>query len=165
MQQEEKTEIRFNFKNIAFSFGIVIVIIVGFLLLSVDQNNPEVNSDEIEFSMGGGGETVNELKIEDLEIGDGAEVKEGDTVSVHYTGTLTNGTKFDSSLDRDTPFEFTVGAGQVIEGWDQGLIGMKIGGKRRLTIPPELGYGERGAGDDIPPNSTLIFEIELLEIK
>lgn len=105
------------------------------------------------------------LMIEDIECGDGAEAESGDFVSVHYTGTLEDGTKFDSSLDRDQPFQFNLGAGQVIEGWDEGVVGMKVGGKRKLTIPPELGYGEAGAGGVIPPNATLIFEIELLEVE
>jgi len=104
------------------------------------------------------------LVIEDLECGDGAEATAGNSVSVHYTGTLEDGTKFDSSLDRDQPFEFNLGAGQVIAGWDEGVAGMKVGGKRKLTIPPELGYGEAGAGGVIPPNATLIFEVELLEV-
>ena len=102
------------------------------------------------------------LKIEDINVGEGPEVKEGDTVKVHYTGMLkSNGKVFDSSKERGEPFRFTVGMGNVIEGWEKGLIGMKVGGKRLLTIPPELGYGDRDMGD-IPPNSTLIFEIELL---
>jgi FKBP-type peptidyl-prolyl cis-trans isomerase FkpA len=105
------------------------------------------------------------LKYEDLKEGDGAEAKKGDHVVVHYTGWLTDGKKFDSSVDRGTPFDFKLGAGKVIKGWDEGVAGMKIGGKRKLTIPPELGYGARGAGDDIPPNATLIFEVELLKIK
>ena len=106
-----------------------------------------------------------ELKIETLKQGTGEECKNGDTVSVHYTGTLTDGTKFDSSLDRHTPFSFTLGAGQVIKGWDLGVVGMKIGEQRRLVIPSEMGYGSAGAGGGkIPANATLIFEVELLEI-
>ena len=105
-----------------------------------------------------------ELKIEDLKVGQGQEVKKGDTAQVHYLGTLINGQKFDSSYDRKQPFEFQVGAGRVIKGWDQGLLGMKISGKRKLTIPPSLGYGSQATGS-IPPNSTLIFEIELITIK
>ncbi len=104
------------------------------------------------------------LKIEELKVGDGAEAKAGDIVLVHYSGTLTNGSKFDSSYDRNEPFEFALGAGQVIEGWDKGVAGMKVGGKRKLTIAPELGYGDRAIGP-IPVNSTLIFEVELLEAK
>jgi len=105
------------------------------------------------------------LQYEDLVVGDGQEAKSGDTVSVHYTGWLTDGTKFDSSLDRGEEFEFPLGAGRVIKGWDEGVAGMKIGGKRKLTIPPELGYGDRGAGALIPPGATLIFEVELFGIK
>ena len=106
-----------------------------------------------------------QVQIEDIVVGSGPEVKKGDTITVNYTGTLADGVKFDSSLDRDQPFSVQIGVGNVIKGWDQGLIGMKVGGKRRLTIPPELGYGERGAGGVIPPNATLIFEVELLEVK
>jgi FKBP-type peptidyl-prolyl cis-trans isomerase len=105
------------------------------------------------------------LKIEDLKVGTGDSPKPGDVVSVHYTGWLENGTKFDSSVDRGEPFEFVIGQGQVIQGWDQGVMTMKEGGKRKLTIPPELGYGARGAGGVIPPNATLIFEVELLDVK
>jgi FKBP-type peptidyl-prolyl cis-trans isomerase FkpA len=102
------------------------------------------------------------LKFEDTTVGGGAVASKGQTVSVHYTGWLENGTKFDSSKDRNDPFEFKLGAGQVIRGWDEGVAGMKVGGVRRLTIPPQLGYGDRGAGGVIPPKATLIFEVELL---
>ena len=105
-----------------------------------------------------------ELKIEILEEGSGDEAENGNNVSVHYTGTLEDGTKFDSSLDRGTPFEFKLGVGQVIEGWDIGVLGMKVGEKRKLTIPSELAYGSREISGVIPSNSTLIFEIELLKV-
>ena len=107
---------------------------------------------------------MSELIIEDLVTGNGDTAKAGQYVTVHYTGWLTNGQKFDSSLDRNDPFEFRLGAGQVIRGWDQGVAGMQVGGKRKLTIPPELGYGARGAGGVIPPNATLVFEVELLAV-
>ena len=107
---------------------------------------------------------VTELKIEDLVVGTGAEARDGDTLSVHYTGWLEDGVKFDSSGDRNMPFEFVLGQGKVIQGWDKGVLGMKVGGKRKLTIPPAMGYGERGAANVIPPNATLIFEVELLDV-
>jgi len=106
-----------------------------------------------------------ELEITDIEQGDGAEAAAGHQVDVHYTGWLTDGTKFDSSLDRGQPFSFQLGGGQVIRGWDQGVAGMKVGGKRKLVIPPELGYGARGAGGVIPPDATLVFEVQLLGIR
>jgi FKBP-type peptidyl-prolyl cis-trans isomerase len=104
------------------------------------------------------------LKKEDLKVGTGAEATDGKTVEVHYTGTLTDGTKFDSSRDKGQPFTFTLGAGQVIKGWDEGVKGMREGGRRKLTVPPSLGYGEQGKGP-IPPNAVLIFDIELLKVK
>ena len=104
------------------------------------------------------------LIIEDLSVGEGAEAVVGKQVTVHYTGWLANGSKFDSSLDRNDPFDFPLGRGQVIRGWDEGVAGMKVGGKRRLTIPPEMGYGVRGAGGVIPPNATLVFDVELLAV-
>ena len=109
--------------------------------------------------------TASGLKIIDLVVGTGDVASSGQTVAVHYRGTLEDGTQFDASYDRGTPFEFPLGAGRVIKGWDEGVQGMKVGGQRKLVIPPDLGYGSRGAGRVIPPNATLIFEVELLEIK
>lgn len=109
--------------------------------------------------------TMQEFKTEDLKVGTGLEAVSGKRVTVNYKGTLVDGTKFDSSYDRGTPFAFNLGAGEVIRGWDQGVVGMKIGGKRKLTIPSELGYGARGAGALIPPNATLVFEVELLGVE
>ena len=108
--------------------------------------------------------TASGLKIEDVTEGTGAEAKPGAQVRVHYTGWLLDGKKFDSSKDRGDPFAFKLGGGQVIRGWDEGVAGMKVGGVRKLTIPPELGYGARGAGGVIPPNATLLFEVELLGV-
>ena len=108
-------------------------------------------------------EDVTELTIDDTEEGTGVEIQDGQKAVVHYTGYLTDGTKFDSSVDRGVPFTFTLGAGEVIEGWDKGVLGMKVGGKRKLTIPPAMGYGIVDMGS-IPPNSTLVFDVELLEI-
>lgn len=105
------------------------------------------------------------LQYKDVSTGTGAEAQAGNTVSVHYTGWLTDGTKFDSSLDRGQPFSFNLGSGGVIAGWDEGVAGMKVGGTRILVIPPELGYGASGAGGVIPPNATLIFQVELLDVK
>ena len=109
--------------------------------------------------------TASGLVYEDTVVGEGAEAKAGQQVIVHYTGWLTNGSKFDSSKDRNDPFVFSLGMRQVIGGWDEGVQGMKIGGTRKLTIPPHLGYGARGAGGVIPPNATLVFEVELLGLR
>ncbi len=109
--------------------------------------------------------TSSGLVIDEITSGDGVEAQAGRTVSVHYTGWLTDGSKFDSSVDRNEPFDFPLGRGYVIRGWDEGVAGMKVGGKRKLTIPPELGYGARGAGGVIPPNATLVFEVELLGVR
>jgi FKBP-type peptidyl-prolyl cis-trans isomerase FkpA len=107
---------------------------------------------------------VAELQIEELKVGTGASANAGHKVEVHYTGWLTDGTKFDSSLDRGEPFRFVLGKGQVIKGWDKGVQGMKVGGKRKLTVPSDLGYGERGFPGAIPPHATLVFEVELLNV-
>ncbi len=105
------------------------------------------------------------LQIQDVKVGQGAEAKPGSTAVVHYTGWLTDGKKFDSSRDRGTPFDFQLGAGQVIAGWDQGVAGMKVGGQRKLVIPADLGYGAAGAPPVIPPGATLVFDVELLDVK
>ncbi len=144
---------------------IAIIVLVAAMLAALNWNRifpktipiGDSNTDMITSASG--------LQYQDLVVGDGQEAKAGDTVSVHYTGWLEDGTKFDSSVDRDQPFEFQLGAGRVIQGWDEGVAGMKVGGQRKLTIPPELGYGASGAGGVIPPNATLIFEVELLEIR
>lgn len=124
---------------------------------------PPTGESQVEFTT-----LPNGLQMADIEVGDGAEAAAGQQVTVHYTGWLyengATGAKFDSSKDRDQPFQFGLGAGQVIRGWDEGVLGMKVGGKRHLIIPPEMGYGARGAGGVIPPNATLMFEVELLGV-
>ena len=143
-------------KKIFLIIVIPILLVVGvYLILQKDNKGQEANNNI---------QDIQGMKIETLKEGTGEIAKNGDTVSVHYTGTLENATKFDSSVDRGTPFSFILGAGRVIQGWDLGVAGMKVGEKRKLTIPPELGYGASGAGNVIPPNATLIFEVELLGI-
>ncbi len=122
-----------------------------------DHGDPQMSTNAITTETG--------LQYQDMVVGTGETPMRGQTAVVHYTGWLMDGKKFDSSVDRGTPFEFPVGMGRVIKGWDEGVLTMKVGGKRKLTIPPELGYGERGSPGAIPPNATLIFEVELLEIK
>lgn len=128
------------------------------LMAMNDQTKAEQTSEENMVT------TPSGLKYIDIEEGDGAMPQKGQTVVVHYTGTLEDGSKFDSSRDRNRPFSFKLGVGQVIKGWDEGVGTMKVGGRRKLIIPPELGYGSRGAGGVIPPNATLIFDVELLEV-
>ena len=142
-------------KNKTLIFTITFLIVAGivYYLGFYDKENLELKED------------MAPLKIEILKEGIGQGVQNDDTVFVHYTGTLEDGTKFDSSLDRGRPFSFVIGSGQVIPGWEQGILGMKIGEKRKLIIAPELAYGSRGAGNMIPPNATLIFEVDLLEIR
>lgn len=168
-------------KNILLIIIAVIAIAGFYFLLQNSQNseneNQEINSSENSEQQEANSEKENKeesekevkgenqkLEIEILKEGIGEEAKRNNKVTVHYMGTLENGTKFDSSLDRGKPFVFTLGIGQVIKGWDQGVLGMKVGEKRKLTIPSELGYGSKGAGL-IPPNATLIFEVELLEVE
>lgn len=176
MEEEKQVETnkanKFEFLNYIGYIVVFGVVAYGvfFLLSSNDEDiliarNPVAETQQIVQD----GEmtdeaVVTELKIEDIEIGTGDEAVTGKSITVHYTGTLTDGTKFDSSVDRNEPFIFNLGAGQVIQGWDQGFAGMKVGGKRKLTIPASLGYGEAGSPPVIPANATLIFEVELLEV-
>jgi len=139
---------------------VLALIVAGLLAVACSQPPPAGGA--------GGGQEVTApsgLKYTDLVVGSGAEPKPGQTAVVHYTGWLLDGTKFDSSKDRGQPFSFPLGQGRVIRGWDEGVATMRVGGTRRLTIPPELGYGARGAGGVIPPNATLAFEVELLDLK
>lgn len=149
--------------------GIVVLVIAGIIYSIVSGKKEEKvqQSDQPSQSTSVSSDASPSagLKIEDLKEGTGSAVKSGDTITINYSGTLLNGTKFDSSYDRGQPFQTQIGVGRVIKGWDEGVIGMKVGGKRKLTIPPDLGYGAQGAGSVIPPNATLIFELELLEIK
>ena len=160
-----------NKKNLLVIIIIVIVIGGGYFLLADKSSNNlpvEEKTEEIKEEENMNNNTnvyeISGMKVEVLKEGTGEVSKTGDTVFVHYTGTLENGVKFDSSVDKGTPFDFTVGQNRVIQGGELGVVGMKVGEKRKLTIPPELGYGSQGAGEIIPPNATLIFEVELLKI-
>lgn len=148
---------------IAALFVIAMLVLLGSMVKKVDQYGNVITPIPTVTPTATDNTPADSVQIQDIKVGTGAEVKTGDKLSVNYTGTLTDGTKFDSSYDRNQPFTFTVGSGQVIKGWDQGIIGMKVGGTRQLTIPPSLGYGETASGS-IPANSTLIFQIELLQI-
>lgn len=164
MTDMETEKINFNFKNILLSFGLFALVLIILLVFTNLNTKPKVEikpETEVKSDMN---ETNEELKQEDLKVGTGAEAIDGKKVTVNYLGTLTDGKKFDSSYDRKEPFTFTLGAGEVIKGWDMGVKGMKVGGKRKLTIPASLGYGSADMGD-IPPNSTLIFEVELLKVE
>jgi FKBP-type peptidyl-prolyl cis-trans isomerase len=141
--------------------GVVVGATVLFVAYSGGNSYPDTKGDKEKKMV----TTASGLKYIDEKVGDGREAKAGDLVSVHYTGTLKDGKKFDSSLDRNEPFTFKLGKGQVIKGWDEGVAGMKVGGKRKLIIPSELGYGNRGAGASIPPNAELTFEVELLKVQ
>lgn len=146
---------------------IAIVVIVGIYFLT--QNNGRGSGAALSQSVNQNGQAptnydIQGMKVEILQQGSGAGAKSGDTLTVNYVGTLQDGTKFDSSIDRGQPFPFTLGQNSVIQGWELGAVGMKVGEKRKLTIPPELAYGSQGAGGVIPPNATLIFEIDLLGI-
>ena len=144
--------------------GVVIIALIG--IVFVTTKKPEsIASTTSAPTLTIQPTSMQKLEITDQKIGTGSAVKKGDTVVIHYLGTLADGTKFDSSYDRKAPFETQIGVGQVIQGWDEGVIGMQVGGKRKLVIPPEMGYGSQGAGNVIPPNATLTFEVELVGIK
>lgn len=171
--------------TLALGVIVLVVIAIGFALFKSESSSGEANKDvdlkslvstPASTSLGSATESAtinpsgspmstNGLVIEDIKVGTGDEAIPGKKITVNYKGTLTNGKQFDSSYDRGQPFSFNLGAGEVIQGWDQGFAGMKVGGKRKLTIPPELGYGQQGAGALIPPNSTLMFEVELLKVE
>jgi len=156
-------------KNKIIALATVIVLIIVGLFIFYNKNKNDVSEtkqgETADLKLNNQKMNKQGVEIEILKEGTGAAAKNGDKVSVHYVGVLENGTKFDSSVDRGIPFEFTLGASQVIPGWDIGVEGMKIGEARKLTIPSELAYGSSGAGNAIPPNATLIFEVQLLGIK
>ena len=160
-------------KNKIIALAVMTVLVtVGFLLFYNKNEKPQTadigamkQDAAIDLKLNNQKMNKQGVQIEILKEGTGAIAKKGDTVSVHYVGVLENGTKFDSSVDRGTPFEFSLGAGRVIPGWDIGVEGMKVGEVRKLTVPSELAYGSGGAGSAIPPNATLIFEVQLLGIK
>lgn len=156
-------------------FGLLVLVVAIFFIWKNNQGFSEIKQSQAGASatairestegLDGNKADMQDLKIEDIKVGTGDVAASGKKVTVNYLGTLTDGTKFDSSYDRGVPFSFNLGASEVIRGWDLGVSGMKVGGKRKLTIPAELGYGTRGAGADIPPNATLVFEVELLKVE
>lgn len=181
--EEKPEELKINFGVLIF---LILLFVSGFVVLVglgskpslVVTSSPEPES-ELKINLGQSeskdnqnqvfedakkSQEVTELKVEDIKVGDGVEAKEGKKLTVHYSGTLLDGTEFDSSYERGESFSFNLGQAQVIKGWDQGLVGMRVGGKRKLIIPPQLGYGSRKVGK-IPPNSTLVFEVELLSVE
>ncbi|MES2953749.1 MAG: FKBP-type peptidyl-prolyl cis-trans isomerase [Patescibacteria group bacterium] len=147
-------------RNVWYGIGALLLLVIFIIGAGYYRSGPMTSSEE---KTGGNGTQAENLAITDLLVGTGAEAVSGQKVTVHYTGTLENGTKFDSSRDHGQPFSFILGAGEVIAGWDLGVAGMKVGGKRKLVIASELGYGAQGIGP-IPPNATLLFEVELLAV-
>jgi FKBP-type peptidyl-prolyl cis-trans isomerase len=154
-------------RNHPIVIAAVLVVAGSFLWAQTAQTHTQAvpNTKAPTKVTGEGTTTPSGLKYWDIKVGTGQEAKEGDHVKVHYTGWLTSGKKFDSSVDAHQPYEFTLGKGEVIKGWDEGVAGMKVGGKRQLRIPPELGYGEKGYPGVIPANATLIFDVQLLGVK
>ena len=149
---------------IILAIVLIVIIAVGVYFLIQFKTNLNKNGTQNQNQQTPASYNIQGMKVEILQQGSGEGAKSGDIVTVNYVGTLQNGTKFDSSIDRGQPFQFTLGKNSVIQGWELGVLGMKKGEKRKLTIPPELAYGSQGAGGIIPPNSTLTFEIELLSI-
>ena len=159
-ERARKRAVKVRNQRIAIVAVILLLIIAGGFYIFQSNKSPSTETADLPIIF-----TESGLQYQDLVIGSGTTANPGDIVSVHYTGWLEDGTKFDSSLDRDQAFEFQLGAGQVIKGWDEGVAGMKTGGKRQLIIPPDLGYGVSGSGNVIPPNAVLIFDVELLAVK
>lgn len=158
-----KPSIRFDLKNIAIILGALLFFVVIFMIFSPKEKPGQESSNQNTTAVSATPSAT--VKSEDMTVGKGATAVNGSTVTVNYIGYLTDGKKFDSSYDRKQPFTFKVGNGDVIKGWDLGVIGMKVGGKRKLTIPPDLAYGPSGNPPTIPPNATLVFEIELLKVE